>query len=161
MLAKSDILDGVEFLWSRCPRRLRHAILRRIQAKFLIGTLGIIKNEEGQVLLLEHRFRVTLPWGLPGGFLQKNEDPSVGLARELHEETGLHCEINPEVYEIEFDKNVGHATLIFCGNTRGTQLKLSSEIKSGGFFGPSDFPNDLYEPHRVLLEQWFASGSFE
>jgi len=161
MFAKSNILDAVEFIWSRCPRRVRHSILRRVQTKFLIGTLGIISNQQGQVLLLEHRFRITPPWGLPGGFLQRNEDPSVGLARELYEETGLHCTINPNLYEMEFDKDVSHATLIFCGNTRGTHLKLSSEIKSGGFFGVTDLPQDLYEPHRLLLERWFASGTFK
>lgn len=161
MFKNSNVLDGIEVLWARCPRIIRHAILRRIQTKFLIGTLGIISDEHGRVLLLEHRFRVIPPWGLPGGFLQKHEDPSEGLARELYEETGLRCEIDPEIYEMEFDKNVGHATLFFCGKTRAAPLRLSAEIKNGGFFALKDLPKDIFEPHRLLLERRFASEAFE
>ena len=35
-------------------------------------------------------------WGLPGGFVERNEDPLIAVLRELEEETGLIGE-NPEL----------------------------------------------------------------
>ena len=45
--------------------------------------MGLIEDPDGRLLLLEHRFRVPLPWGLPGGFIKRGEEPAEALAREL------------------------------------------------------------------------------
>ena len=42
---------------------------------------------QGQVLLVEHVFHPYAPWGLPGGWIDRNESPSqTAVIRELQEE---------------------------------------------------------------------------
>ncbi len=54
-----------------------------------VGVVGALFNETGQVLLVEHVFRPHFPWGLPGGWIDRGEDPAVAVQREFAEELGL------------------------------------------------------------------------
>jgi 8-oxo-dGTP pyrophosphatase MutT (NUDIX family) len=58
-----------------------------------VGVVGAIFNNDGQVLVLEHVFRPHFPWGLPGGWINRGEDPALAVARELYEELGLAVEV--------------------------------------------------------------------
>lgn len=58
-----------------------------------IGAVGVIVNNQGQVLLAEHVFRPRHPWGLPGGWLKKGEDPAAAVKREIEEELGLKVDV--------------------------------------------------------------------
>lgn len=155
MSLKLFALDWAEKLWLHCPRSLRHRILRASQDNFLIGTLGIIENSKSEILLLEHRFRLPSPWGLPGGFLQRHESPQEGLIRELREETGLEITLNPGIYEVIHEPTIGNATLIMTGKTVEKGLRLSSEIRTGGFYSHTAVPPQTYEPHLELIDRWF------
>jgi 8-oxo-dGTP pyrophosphatase MutT (NUDIX family) len=53
----------------------------------LCVTTWVFDEGSAHVLLVRHR---TLGWVQPGGHLDPGEDPAVGAARELAEETGLH-----------------------------------------------------------------------
>lgn len=51
---------------------------------------GLVLHED-TILLIEH---VKLGWWMPpGGHIDPNEDPAQAVIREVHEETGLSCEI--------------------------------------------------------------------
>lgn len=56
-----------------------------------VGVYGFIYNDKSQVLLVQRAPEDTRPymWELPGGGLDHGEDPEVGVAREVLEETGL------------------------------------------------------------------------
>ncbi|MCD4687245.1 MAG: NUDIX hydrolase, partial [Anaerolineae bacterium] len=61
-----------------------------IQPRFSIGVVGILLDDAGErVLLLKHVFHHPYPWGLPGGWIERGEDPAVCIVRELREETTL------------------------------------------------------------------------
>jgi len=154
MSAKNAAFDLLEQIWNRTPRRLRHRILRASQDNFLVGALGIISNPQSQILLLEHRFRMPAPWGLPGGFLKRNESPTDGLKRELMEETGLEIQLNSEIYETIFDYKAGYLTLVFVGTAEDRPLRLNPEIRSGGFFAPEAVPPEMYAPQLEILHRW-------
>jgi len=47
----------------------------------------------GRVLLVEHVFRRTYPWGLPAGWVNPRETVEQALVREIREETGLDGEV--------------------------------------------------------------------
>lgn len=52
----------------------------------------LLSREDGRwsVLLIQRRNEPFQDhWALPGGFLDENEDPAQGVARELEEETGI------------------------------------------------------------------------
>src|SRR5215831_12282015 len=75
-------------LWHRLGGGLQWRLLRLTQAKFLVGVAGVIRDDEGRVLLLRHRFWPEGSWGLPGGYAHGAERLEDALARELREETG-------------------------------------------------------------------------
>jgi 8-oxo-dGTP pyrophosphatase MutT (NUDIX family) len=52
---------------------------------FLVGSVGFVVHESGAVLMACHRFR-RVPWGPPGGLLERGEQPVGALVRELREE---------------------------------------------------------------------------
>lgn len=52
----------------------------------------LLLKDEGKwyVLLIKRKYDPYQDhWALPGGFLDQNEDPDLGVARELKEETGI------------------------------------------------------------------------
>lgn len=57
-----------------------------------VGAVGVVFNEAGQVLLVKHVFR-RYPWGLPGGWIERGEDPAETVRREIGEELGLQVSV--------------------------------------------------------------------
>jgi 8-oxo-dGTP pyrophosphatase MutT (NUDIX family) len=58
-----------------------------------VGAVGVVFNDAGQVLLVEHVFRPQYSWGFPGGWVERGEDPADTVRREVEEELGLKIEI--------------------------------------------------------------------
>jgi len=84
--------DLLVTLYKRVPfNRLKNWIVYRAQHRFLASVLGVITDQEGNILLLNHVYR-SEPWGMPGGWMEL-EQPEQAMKRELLEETGLQVEI--------------------------------------------------------------------
>ncbi|MFA6215102.1 MAG: NUDIX hydrolase [Patescibacteria group bacterium] len=72
-----------------------------------------------------------LHWDLPGGKLEPNEDPFLGIVREIKEETGL--EVKPlkvlGAYEFDLDKlgKNSHRFIIYSTEVISGEPKLSPE----------------------------------
>jgi 8-oxo-dGTP diphosphatase len=76
----------------RLPLRLRLALVRAAEPKFLVGVVGIALAEDGRVLCVRHVFRPREhPWGLPSGFVRSVEGPAEAIVREIREETGYEA----------------------------------------------------------------------
>src|SRR4029079_476818 len=54
---------------------------------WLTGVSAVVRNDRGEVLL--GRRVDTGEWALPSGILEPGEQPALGLAREIEEETGV------------------------------------------------------------------------
>ena len=86
--------------WPGSTRRLlsRAAAARGVRTllipQFMIGVVGLIENERGELLVLHHTYRREYPWGLPTGFLEHGEQPEAALRREIAEETGLEVVVD-------------------------------------------------------------------
>lgn len=76
---------------SRFPFALQtiHAVWRLSRPHFTAGAIAVLFNVRGEVLLVEHVYHVPPRWGLPGGYVDRGEDPQDTICRELHEELGL------------------------------------------------------------------------
>lgn len=54
-----------------------------------VPSTGVLVRDDDRVLLIERAPAETETWAIPGGHPEYDEDPVVGAARELAEETGL------------------------------------------------------------------------
>ncbi|MBD8498573.1 NUDIX domain-containing protein [Paenibacillus arenosi] len=56
----------------------------------IVAVGGIVKNEEGQVLLVRTQHG---GWVFPGGQVENGENLMVALSREIKEESGIDIEV--------------------------------------------------------------------
>jgi ADP-ribose pyrophosphatase YjhB (NUDIX family) len=74
------------------PRPLRILAVRIIAPGHTVGALCFLERDDGRVLLLRQYHRDGLT--LPGGLLNRGEDPARAVVREVREETGLVVEVD-------------------------------------------------------------------
>ena len=68
---------------------------RRYPERPVVG-VGAVIVQDGRVVLIKRRFEpLAGQWSLPGGTLELGETLEAGVAREIHEETGLEVEVGP------------------------------------------------------------------
>ncbi|WP_329082187.1 NUDIX hydrolase [Streptosporangium sp. NBC_01469] len=58
--------------------------------QYSVSVAGVIIDDQGLALLTQRRDNDH--WEAPGGVLERDEDITTGLLREIHEETGLRVE---------------------------------------------------------------------
>ena len=77
-------------VWGRLPRRVRRSLVRLGTPSHTVGSMGVVEHD-GRVLLVRLAYRKW--WGLPGGLLQRGEQPAAAVVREVAEEVGLPIEL--------------------------------------------------------------------
>lgn len=147
-------LDLAAGAWASLPIALRRKLLAAANHTVMIGAVGLIPDDRGRLLLLEHRFRSPYRWGLPGGFLKSGELPADGLRRELLEETGLLVRAGREIFDAEYNLKGGYVSLALEAVIEGGTLGLSSEILSGDFFEAERIPAETYPHHAFVVSRW-------
>jgi ADP-ribose pyrophosphatase YjhB (NUDIX family) len=100
--------------------------------------------------MLNHVFHPYEPWGLPGGWLNRNESPAEGVLRELKEETGLTAVIQTIILA---NKQPGQTQLdiAYLARLLGGDLQLSSEIIEAGWFTFDELPGPMQPFHRDAI----------
>lgn len=137
------------YMYRRLPfTRLKNWIVYRAQHKFLVAVLGVITNDKGQILLLKHSYREE-PWGIPGGWMEL-EQPEVGLAREVKEETGLVVEITGLAKAI-YGTKPNRVDLIFRGRVIDGEFKASSEITDIRFCNLNEWPEGMPASQKSIV----------
>src|SRR2546430_2350075 len=76
----------------RLPVRVRRRLVRLGSAKYIIGSVVLVHDAEDEGRLVLLRQPPGRRWSLPAGLLKRGEQPRVGAARELHEETGIRVD---------------------------------------------------------------------
>ncbi len=63
---------------------------------FNVGVTGVVRADDGRLLLLKHRlWPEEQQWGFPGGFAKRGEQFTETVVREVREETGLTVRVGP------------------------------------------------------------------
>lgn len=115
----------------------------------------VARNKEGDIVIIKRNITPGFnKWALPGGFIDKGEDPGYACLRELREETGLkgsikrligaYLRISPVygaliVLAYEVSVNIG---AIIC----------SDEVKEAGFFKKKALPKIGFSIHRKIIK---------
>lgn len=130
--------------------RLPYLLFRRLQPRFTIGVVGIVFDDSARVLLVEHVFHPENPWGLPGGWIDRNEDPADGVVRELNEELQLQVKpIQIILVEKSFNNHIDLAFLCDASNNVGI---LSKELLGYDWFTINQLPA-IKGFHRRAIQQ--------
>jgi len=123
-----------------------------------IGVAGVVLDDQGRVLLVEHVFRNDFAWGLPGGWAGRREDPADALRREIEEELGipvvveriLACEEQPRIPR----QIAPHAlALAYLCRPRSTEpVGVSAEVLSSEWVKPEGIRWTILPFHRTAIE---------
>ena len=126
--------------------------MRVTHTRFTVTAGALIFNDAGQVLLLKHRFRAGSGWGLPGGFLEKGEQPLEALKRELREEIGLDVE-SVEIFAARSFKKPKQVEVLFRCRANVQPKPQTMEVERAGWFSIDALPEGLPRDQRRLIER--------
>lgn len=137
-------------IWKVMPRKMRVLVSRSVQTKFTVSAAGVIVNEAGEVLLLNHVLRPDSGWGVPGGFLDRGEQPEAAFRREIKEETGLDLR-DVAIYRARTLKR--HIEIIFTATAIGEAKVSSKEILGLGWFTVETIPPEMSLDQQFLVRR--------
>jgi 8-oxo-dGTP diphosphatase len=126
--------------------------MRLTHARFTVTAGALIFNDEGKILLLKHRFRPGSGWGLPGGFLEKGEQPLDALRRELREEVALELE-DVEIFASRSFRKPRQVEVLYRCRANGPVTPRTMEVERAEWFSPASLPDGLPRDQRHLVEQ--------
>jgi mutator protein MutT len=126
--------------------------MRFTHTRFTVTAGAVIFNDQKQVLLLKHRFRAGSGWGLPGGFLERGEQPIDALRRELREEIGLELE-DVEIFASRSFEKPKQVEVLFRARANANVKPLAMEVERAEWFSIDSLPEGLPRDQRVYVER--------
>ena len=126
--------------------------MRLTHARFTVTAGAVILNDKGEVLLLKHRFRAGSGWGLPGGFMEKGEQPIDALRRELREEIGLEVD-EVKVFAARSFKKPKQVEVLFRARANARVKSRTVEVERAEWFAIDALPEGLPRDQRVYIER--------
>ena len=139
-------------IFRHLPGPVRRRVVRLGQKRFTVTAGAFVFDEAGRILLLEHEFRADSRWGLPGGFLDKAEQPEAGLRRELREEVSLEVD-DVEIYFVRTLKRPSQVEMYFACKAVSAATPSSFEIRKAQWFDTNDLPDELSNDQRKMIKR--------
>jgi 8-oxo-dGTP diphosphatase len=117
-----------------------------------IGTNGIVVDNQGRVLLILRDD--TRTWAIPGGALDSGELPTIGVAREVEEETGLSV-LPSRLVGLYFwtDRTEDYLILVFRCVIQGGVIARSEESLKVAFAQTDSLPKTIISLHKERLDR--------
>jgi 8-oxo-dGTP diphosphatase len=117
-----------------------------------MGAVGVLFDDRGRVLLVEHIFHPKVPWGLPGGWVARKENPADTVRREILEELSLAVDVGPMI--LADTPFANHVDLAYLCRTKDTIGHLSYELNDYHWFEVDELP-ELAKFHSQAVELAF------
>lgn len=146
----------------RAALRSAHAVRLvwwRVRRPDLSGCRVLVQDEAGRVLLVRHHYG-SGNWMLPGGGMQRGEDPLAAAARELAEE--VHCRLVDPVLALVTEEALQGATnriFVVAGRTADQPKPDGREIAAAEWFDPAELPAQTSPRQRQLMVTWLTAAA--
>ena len=137
--------------WLRWLPPLRWALalgVRIWMPRHYVGAVGVVFDDVGHILLVEHVFRPYYPWGLPGGWVERGENPADTVRRELKEELGMTVEVK----QLLFCRPQGHMSQ--SGLPPGLGLAFYCRPASNGECEAEGISRTARDAYEILSTVW-------
>jgi 8-oxo-dGTP pyrophosphatase MutT (NUDIX family) len=140
-------------LYRRLPRFLRLWIIRRIAPGHTVGALALIEHE-GTLLMLKQRHR--RGWTFSGGLLNRGENASSAVVREVEEETGLRIEVGLPFSTVVEPGSRRVDVLFWVQVDEAFEVEASGEALAAGWVPIDDLtdPETIDEPTRTAVAEF-------
>lgn len=146
--------EGIARLVRRPPfNRLLTLGVRLFVPRQRVGVALVTFNADEEILLLRHVFHTANPWGLPGGWLARNESPDDGLRREVREELSLGVTLGPPI-QLSHETYPPHLVVAYAGQLDPGPMRLNGEILEARWFRLDSLPRPLWP----FAERAIAAG---
>lgn len=135
----------------RLPTAARRRIVRWLSPAYTVGAICLIERSDGRVLLVRQVYRQS--WGIPGGLLERGEDPAAAARREVLEETGLVVDLVGEP-AVVVDPVPQRVDVVFNARPVGDDAKAipsSPEIALVEWFPSDELPDLQLEATQALV----------
>jgi 8-oxo-dGTP diphosphatase len=143
---------GITIVWRHFPfpRGFRSRIMRTANDKFLVGVMVVVTDEQDRLLLVRNTYDPRYSWGLPGGWMGRNEQPEECIRREIAEETGYELEID-YLLATRSHPRLPSIDIVYRGRITGGTFRPSAEIVEARYFSLDNLPDGLTPIHQRLL----------
>jgi ADP-ribose pyrophosphatase YjhB (NUDIX family) len=136
------------------PPRTRLRLVRAGTPNYTVGAVVLLRDQAERILLvLQPPMR---DWALPGGLLNRREDPVDGAVRELGEEVGITlaaADLTPESPTAVINARLQQIDVVFTATVDADTTEVipdGIEIGEARWFPPDDLP-PLTRPTARLL----------
>ncbi len=137
---------------------LQRMILRIMNTGFLVGIVGLIIDDKKRVVLFHHTYRNRYPWGLPGGWMKKGEQPAAALIREIKEESGLDIIVKGP-FEVRSEKVLPFVEIVMMCRLKGGRFQPSDEVDKLIHCTKETIPKRIKDSQRRIVEEFFQTGA--
>jgi ADP-ribose pyrophosphatase YjhB (NUDIX family) len=130
-------------------------VIRFLRGSFTAGCVCIVRDPKGRILLVKPRYR--LAWGLPGGFMRRDEQPCQAISRELREEIGVDLTFDHPVgsYVQGHQRHIDYVfTIVLDVGQTSRVARRSAELSRLGWHDPADLPT--LQPEAIEALSWGA-----
>jgi mutator protein MutT len=148
----AKVQNLISRVWRKLPARMRRWTMRLAHTRFTVTAGAVIFNDKGEVLLLKHRFRAGSGWGLPGGFMEKGEQPIDALRRELREEIALEVD-DVKVFAARSFKKPKQVEVLFRARANAQVKSQTVEVERAEWFAIDALPQGLPRDQRLYIER--------
>jgi ADP-ribose pyrophosphatase YjhB (NUDIX family) len=141
-------------LFRSLPLRVRIRLVRALTPNFTVGAVVLLRDPAGALLLL--RQPPGFGWSLPGGLLDRREEPAHAAARELREETGIELSpdaLTPTQPNARINVTAQQIDAVFTATVDrdATTFELDPvEVLEAGWFAPAALPPLTVATARLL-----------
>jgi 8-oxo-dGTP diphosphatase len=141
-------------VFARLPQRGQTAVVHAVAPTFSVGGLVVLTRDDGRILLVRNAYRDA--WGLPGGLLDRHEEPHEAAVREAWEEVRLRVVLTGEPIA-DVDIRYRKVDLIFpavvaSGVDPDSARAQPPEIDECGWFSLDNLPSLQPEATSGILK---------